>query len=326
MIDWSEFVATIREGRRFIVSTHIRPDCDALGSSLAMARILESLDKEVLLCNAFTVPPNYRFLDLDGRFKQIGSDVSIEQLDSYDALIVVDTTAWAQLGPMGDAMRQAKLKKIVIDHHVSGDDLGAVLFKDTSAEATGRLMIEAADALGVALSSPIAEAAYIALATDTGWFRFSSTKAETLRLAARLVDAGAVPDKIYRDLYENERLGRLRLMGRAMSKVQIEKEGRLIYTWLDLADFDAAEAAPSDSEDLINMTLSVSGTEAAVIFVEQRGGAIKVSFRSRSTLDCARLAEQFGGGGHKKAAGATIVAPMETARSRALDAVRAAMG
>jgi phosphoesterase RecJ-like protein len=255
----------------------------------------------------------------------LGVDVSAAEIESYEVFIVLDTTAWAQLGAMGDVIRATKLRKVVLDHHVSADDLGAEVFKDTEAEATGRLVIEAADQLGVPLSPEIAVPAFVALATDTGWFRFSSTRSETLRLAARLVDAGAVPDRIYRDLYENDSLARLRLLGLAMARVQSESDGRLIYTWIERRDFDAAGALPSDSEDLINLMLAVGKSEAALILVEQTTGGFKVSFRSRCGLDCAQVAQQFGGGGHKKAAGAFLAESLESARSRTLDAMRAAL-
>ena len=240
-------------------------------------------------------------------------------------IIVLDTTAWSQLGKMADVLRATRAIKLVVDHHLSGDDLGAILFKNVESEATGRLVVEAADALGVPLTQAIAEPAFAALATDTGWFRFASTRAETYRLAARLVEAGAAPDRLFRQLYEEDSLARLRLVGRTLARTQMELDGRLIYTWIEQADFREFGAQASDSEDLINMTLTVRGTEVALILVELANGAVKASFRSRCEVDCARLAEQFGGGGHKRAAGATLHDPLDVARAKILDAVRIAM-
>jgi phosphoesterase RecJ-like protein len=325
MIPWPRFVEIVGAHQRFALTTHVRPDGDALGSELAMAGILEALGKDVLLCNAFAVPPNLRFLDPRGKHRQLGVDVSAQQLADRQMLMILDTTAWAQLGEMGAVVKSTKALKVVVDHHQSGDDLGAELFKDAEAEATGRLVVEAADQLGVPLTPAIAQTAFVALATDTGWFRFSSTTAGTLRLAARLIDAGASPDQLYKDLYENDTHGRLRLIGRALAHSQIELDGRLIYTWLDQADFAASGAVPSDSEDIINMLLSVGGTEAGVILVEQPAGGCKVSLRSRCEVDCSAVAERFGGGGHKKAAGASFDGPLELARERILAAVRGAM-
>jgi phosphoesterase RecJ-like protein len=325
MINWSRFVEIVRSHQRFVLTTHIRPDGDALGSETVMFEVLKSLGKDVRVCNAFAVPPNLRFLDPHKRLAQLGVDITAEQLQDREVLIVVDTSAWAQLGAMADVIRNMKAIKVVIDHHVSGDDLGAEEFKGTSAEAAGRLVVEAADQLGVPMTPEIARPAFVALTTDTGWFRFSSTTAETFRLAARLVEAGAMPDQLYKSLYETDSHARLQLIGRALSQTQTELGGRLIYTWLTLDDFEASTALPSDSEDIINMTLAVGGTEVAVIFVEQQTGGFKISFRSRCDVDCAKLAQKFGGGGHKKAAGAFLDEPLAIAREKILEIVRAAM-
>ncbi len=324
MINWPRFVELVQSHRRFLLTTHIRPDCDALGSELAMAAILEQLGKDVLVVNGFATPPRLKFLDPQQKLKELGQDVSAERLDSYDVLMVLDTTAWGQLGAMADVIRASKAQVLVLDHHVSGDDLGAELFKDTAAEATGRLVIDAADQLGVEITPEIAQAGFAAVATDTGWFRFSSTTSDTFRLAARLLDAGVVPETLYRELYENDTLARLQLIGRTLARVQAEMNGRLIHTFIARADFEATRSHPSDSEDVINMTLAVDGVEVAVLLVEQATGGFKISFRSRCDLDCSRLAEQFGGGGHKKAAGAFIGEALKSAQAKVLDAVRSA--
>jgi bifunctional oligoribonuclease and PAP phosphatase NrnA len=326
MFDWKKFVDIVQNHQRFVLTTHIRPDGDALGSEIALAEALENLGKNVLICNAFTVPPDLRFIDgKKERFKKLGVDISPDQLADREVLIILDTSAWAQLGAMGDVIRNFKAKKLVIDHHVSSDDLGTEFFKDIDAEATGRLVVEAIDALKVTITPEIAAAAFIAVATDTGWFRFASTSAETYELIARLVQAGAVPDQIYKSLYENDSLARLQLIGKALLHTETELDGRLIYTFLDRCDFSESGALPSESEDIINMTLSVGGTEAAVIFVEQPKGGFKISLRSRCELDCAALAELFGGGGHKKAAGLFIDEPLVSAKEKVLKVVRDAL-
>jgi len=324
-IDWTPFVEIVRTHQRFVLTSHVRPDCDALGSELAMAEILGTLGKEVCVCNGFAVPPNLRFMDPEGRLGQLDEQVPAEQLKEFEVLIVLDTTAWAQLGPMGDVIRKFAGRKLVIDHHVSQDDLGAELLKDTRSEATCRLVVEAADALGVALSPRMAQATFAGLATDTGWFRFGSTTAETFRLAARLVEAGARPDWLYKKLYEEETVGRIRLIGRTLARVQSELDGRLVHSWMERADFEQSGALPSDSEDVINMLLTIGGSEVAAMLIELPNGRFKLSLRSRSEVDCSRLAERFGGGGHRKAAGALLDGPLEVARQKVLDAVRAEM-
>ncbi len=194
--------------------------------------------------------------------------------------------------------------------------MGAEQFKNVEAEATGRLVLEAAQHLGVKLSPEIATPLFAAIATDTGWFRFGSTRGDTFRAAGALVDAGAQPNEIYNSLYEQDTLARLKLMGRILASAKTDLGGRLIYTIVEQADFKATGALPSDTEDIVNMTLNVGGTQVAVIMVEQPSGGFKISFRSRSQVDCSKLAEQFGGGGHKAAAGAFVPGPLAEARKK----------
>lgn len=324
-IAWTRFAEITRSHQRFLLTSHVRPDCDALGSELGMALVLESLGKQVRIVNGQATPPNLAFIDPARRIGVVNQSVQAAELDDVEVLLILDTSAWQQLGPMGDVLRSTKAKKIIVDHHQSADDLGAEEFKDTKAEATGRLVIDAADALGVALTADIAMPLFAAIATDTGWYRFGSTTSETYRYAARLVDAGANPAAIYNALYEQETLGRLKLRGEILSRTTAELGGRLVHTYVLVDDFARTGSLPSDTEDAINLTLTVAGTEFAVIFVQQPEGGFKISFRSRSAVDCSKLAEQFGGGGHKAAAGASLAGTLGEVRPRVLDAVRAAM-
>jgi phosphoesterase RecJ-like protein len=324
-IDWPRFAAIVQNAKRFLLTSHIRPDCDALGSELGLAGVLEALGKDVRIVNGQATPPNLAFIDPGRRIEAFGVDVHLEDLADREVLVVLDTSAWAQLGPMGDVLRGTKAKKIVLDHHQSEDDLGAELFKNVEAEATGRLVVAAAEHLGVALTPEIATPLFAAVATDTGWFRFPSATGGTYRIAAKLIDAGARPAEIYQELYERDTLGRVRLRGEALRRIQTELDGRLGHTYIVKSDFEQLGALASDTEDVINLVLTVEGTEAAVIFIELLGGGLKVSFRSRCALDCSQLAQQFGGGGHKAAAGASFSGTLEEVRPLVLDAVRAAM-
>ena len=325
-INWPRFVEIVRSHERFLLVSHVRPDCDALGSELGMAGVLRALGKTVRIVNGQATPPNLAFIDPANQIGVINQTVQPAELADMQVVMVLDTSAWAQLGPMGDFIRGFAGKKVVVDHHVSADDLGAEEFKDTQAEATGRLVVEAAEALGVKLTAEIARPLFAAVATDTGWFRFGSATALTYRTAAKLIDAGANPAAIYRDLYEQDTLGRMRLRGVILSRVTTELGGRLVHTYVHNEDFKNTGSLPSDTEDVINMALQIKGTEVAVIFVEQSKGGFKISFRSRSAVDCSKLAERWGGGGHKAAAGATVPGSLAEVQPVVLDAVRKAMG
>jgi phosphoesterase RecJ-like protein len=325
-IHWPRFVELVRSHDRFLLTSHVRPDCDALGSELGMAGILESLHKSVVIVNAQETPPNLRFIDPEQRLNALGVDIKPNELEACEVLMVLDTSAWAQLGTMADIVRSTRAHKLILDHHIGEDDMGAELFKDPQAEATGRLVLEAAHHLGVAITPQIARPLFAAIATDTGWFRFGSTTGVTMRSAAELVEAGASPGEIFNALYEQDTLARLQLRGRILARTVTELDGRLAYTGALKEDFEATGALPSDTEDVINMTLAIAGTQVAVIFVEQPSGGFKLSFRSRTpSVDCSELAKSFGGGGHKAAAGASINGPWPAVQVKVLDAVRNAM-
>lgn len=324
-IDWARFGEIVRGHQRLLLVSHVRPDCDALGSELGMAAVLEALGKSVRIVNGQATPPNLAFIDPEKRIGVIGQTVQPAELANVDVLIILDTSAWAQLGPMSDFIRAFPGKKAVIDHHVSEDDLGAEPFKDTTAEATGRLVMEAAEALGVKLTPEMARPLFAAVATDTGWFRFASASAGTYRRGAELIDAGASPAAIYNALYEQDTLGRMRLRGVILSRIETELGGRLAHTYVLKDDFAKTGSLPSDTEDVINSLLAIGGTQFAVIFVEQASGVFKISFRSRCAVDCSKLAEKWGGGGHKAAAGASLNGSLAEVRPLVLDAVRAAL-
>lgn len=324
-IDWEPLRSIIERHDRFVLSSHVRPDADALGSELAMAGLLEQLGKKVRIVNPSALPATLSFLDPTGRVLKIGDQIPPEDVADTDVHMVLDTSAWAQLLEVGAVLRQTSAVKVVIDHHVSSDDLGAIEFKDTAAEATGALVIRMADALGYPLTAEIAVPLYCALATDTGWFRFSSTTGETMRRAARLIDLGAEPHVIYQLLHEQYSSARIRLAGLVLGRVTLDCDGRLAYTWVTQDDFAQSGAAPADTEDLVNESLRIAGTEAAFIAIEQQNKKIKVSFRSRSRLNVASVAEEFGGGGHKQAAGAILPGPLDTARAAVLTAMKHAL-
>ena len=249
-INWNRFCEIINSHQTFLLSSHVRPDCDALGSELGMAGILTSLGKQVTIVNGDAVPPNLAFIDPEQCILQLGEDIQPADLVDFEVMMVLDTSSWAQLGPMGDILRSAGGIKMVLDHHVGEDDLGAKLFKNTTAEATGRLVVEAGGELGVPLTAKIAVPLFAAQATDTGWYRFQSTTGDALRIAAQLVDAGAVPQDLYASLYEQETLGRLRLRGIILAKTTTELDGLLAYTYVEQRDFDQAGALQSDTEDV----------------------------------------------------------------------------
>jgi phosphoesterase RecJ-like protein len=271
---------------------------------------------------ASVLPPRYDFLDPARRVRRF--EPPGDAYRDAEAVIVLDTGTWNQLDGFGDFLRALPVARAVIDHHLTQDDLGALRFVDTTAEATGRLVYEAITALGGPIPASAAHSLFVALAMDTGWFRHSNTTPATFTLAADLVRAGARPTEAYESLFEQNTLGRLKLTGLVLSRLQVTHGGRVAHTEILRDDYASTSALPQDSEDLINYTRSLAGVEVGLLFMEQPRGGVKISFRSRR-LDVARLAERFGGGGHRLASGAILDATLDETRSRVLAAVGAAL-
>jgi bifunctional oligoribonuclease and PAP phosphatase NrnA len=320
LIDWTPFVEMVRRHQRFVITTHVRPDGDGLGSMLALGETLERQGKKVHLVIASVMPPRYRFLNFGDKIRHFQTVADLKQVD---AAVVLDTGTWNQLGDFGPVLRSLTVPKVVIDHHQTQDDMGATQLVDTTAEATGRLVFEAIQALAQPLSERAANALFVALAMDTGWFRHSNATAASFTLAADLVRAGANPEILYEQLFENNLLPRMKLMGLVLNRLQLANQGRVAHTEILRTDYAATGAVPPDTEDLVNFTRSVQGVEVGLLFMEQPRGGVKVSFRARDKVDVARVAEKFGGGGHRRASGATLNLPLEEAKTRVLEALAA---
>ena len=320
-VDWSPFVKLVHAHYRFLLTTHVRPDGDGLGSILALAETLEQNGKQCDVVITSVFPPRYAFLDPKRRIARFTPPG--DPWRNADAVLVLDTGTWNQLDAFGPFLRDLTVPKAVIDHHQTQDDLGALRFIDVAAEATGRLTYEAIRALNYPLSASVASNLFVALAMDTGWFRHANTTPATFALASELVQAGARPELLYDELFERNSLPRLKLMGLVLDRLQVTEDGRVAYSEVRRGDYELTKATPQDTEDLVNFTRSVVGVEVGMLFMEQPRGGVKVSFRSRS-LDVARLAERFGGGGHRLASGATLQASLDEARARVLEAVHAA--
>jgi bifunctional oligoribonuclease and PAP phosphatase NrnA len=321
-VDWSPLVSFLRTHERPLLMTHIRPDADGLGAQLALHETLSALGKKPRIAIASKLPPRYAFLDPD---RKLIEDFKPAKFADRDSVLVLDTGTWNQLGEFGEWLKTTNLPRAVVDHHRTQDDLGGLQFVDVAAESTGRLAREIIAALGVKLTPSLANNLFMAVATDTGWFRHPNATPPTFTLAAELVEAGASPTALYEELYESAPLARLRLVGVALERLQVRTGGKIAYTEIYLSDYVATGAVPGDTEDLINHPRSVEGVEVALLFIEQPGGGTKVSFRARAT-DVSKLAERFGGGGHKLAAGARTNDPLPATRDLVLKAVEESLG
>jgi bifunctional oligoribonuclease and PAP phosphatase NrnA len=321
-VDWSPLIAFLRKHDRPLIMTHRNPDADGLGSQLALQDALLGLGKQPRVAIPNRLPSRYEFLDPN---RKLIEDFRPEAFADCDCVLVLDTGTWNQLGDFGEWLKTSPLPRAVVDHHRTQDDLGGNRFVDISAEATGRLVYEIIGALGVPLTAIAANHLFLALATDTGWFRHPNTTPATFSLAAELEAAGANPTLLYEQLYEAAPLARLKLIGVALERLQVRVGGAVAYTEIYLADYPATGAMPGDTEDLINYTRSIEGVEIGLVFIEQPDGSTKVSFRSRSQIDVSKIAEKYGGGGHKLASGARVKRSLPEVRDEILKVVELAL-
>ena len=320
-VDWSPLVDLLRRHDRPLLMTHIRPDADGLGAQLALAEGLRQLGKSPRVAIASKLPPRYEFLD-PGRTEIEDFRTPGDAFNTCDVAVVLDTGTWNQLGDFGVFLKNSPIPRAVVDHHRTQDDLGGLQLVDTSSESAGRLSWELIRALGAPITPRMANHLFMAVATDTGWFRHPNATPATFALAAELVAAGANPTDLYERLYESSSLARYRLLGVALERLQTRANGKIAFTEIYLADYPATGSVPGDTEDLINYPRAIETADVALVFIEQIGGGTKVSFRARA-LDVSKVAERFGGGGHKLASGARTDDPLPKTRDAVLAAVEA---
>jgi phosphoesterase RecJ-like protein len=326
MLDWEEFRRRVDAAGSVLLTTHVRPDGDALGSELALRRLLLAKGKRVTIFNPGTTPPRYQFLDPTGNVIGFRSESNPHPPEPPDLIVVLDTGTWSQLPGLQPLFEASSAPKVVVDHHQTQDDLGALRIVDVNQAACGMLVFQAFGEFDVPIDEEAAEALFIAVATDTGWMHHPNAGPEVFHALAEFVARGAQPNRIYRALYETNSLPRLRLLGRVLDKAKLLRDGTLATVSVTQADIADVGAHPMDTEDFIVYLMSLDGVESAVLFIEQKDRrTTKVSFRSRGTIDCSKLAERFGGGGHKPAAGATVQLPLAEAESAVLDAVQRTM-
>jgi bifunctional oligoribonuclease and PAP phosphatase NrnA len=298
---------------RFLLTSHARPDGDAVGSLLALWMMLNSMGKQAEMQLYDPVPVIYATLPCA---EQICQGASATNGFEPDAVIFLecDSIERSRLQGLDDTFL------INIDHHTSGNPFACVNWIDTTASAVAEMVYRLAVAANVTVTPAMATCLYTALLSDTGSFCYEGTCASTFALANDLVELGASPARIAEDLYFSNPLSKMRLLGAALTTLQ--REGRVAWLWITHEDMVRLGASDEDSQGIVNYAIGISGVEVAVFLREMADQRIRVSLRSKSTVRVTHVAEQFGGGGHENASGCTLDGPIDSATERILDAVR----
>ncbi len=329
MIPLPEFLpALIRKTGNIVLATHVNPDGDALGSLLGFADILESMGKRVFRYVEQEATPFYRFLpgsdrlrtemdELEGFVRPAGDDVLGIALDCGDR---------QRLGQNGPKLLRIR-PFVVIDHHKGNNGFGDFSWIDSQRSSTGEMIFDLATALGQTVSEEAAICLYAAIVTDTGSFKYELTSPHTFDVARQLVEIGVRPDFVARNLYDNFTLGRLQLMQMVLSTLEVNDDGRIAIIRVTKKMLAQTGCTQEDTENLINLPRSVAAVQVAVFLKETGDDIVSVSLRAKDTCDVAEVAREFGGGGHRKAAGfRKSFTTMDEVRNRLLPVLKRKLG
>ena len=302
-----ETVAQIlQQHTSFVLTTHINPDGDGLGSEVALAEWLAHQGKQVQILNHSATPGFYLFLDPNKRIKQFTDTEDASTLANAHVIIVMDTNHTDRIRSMAKHVLDSNAIKLCIDHHLEPQPFAQHYLIDDNATSTGEIVYRLLTYLdGNSLSPVIAQALYCAIMTDTGSFRFPRVDADIHRITAHLIECGADPVEIYHKVYEQWSAGRVQLLGDALASLKTQYGGKLAHLTITQKNMQDTGTTEVDTDNFTVYPMSVEGVVAAIFFLELQDG-VKMSFRSKGDIPINELAREFGGNGHKNAAGARL--------------------
>lgn len=314
-------VAAISRARKIVMACHVNPDGDALGSLLGLGLAIGSAypKKDLTFLSQDGVPEMYRFLPASERVQRETARTD------FDLAIVVDSGDLTRVGskvrPTIDVIRA----QMDIDHHVGEGAFGDIRLLESRSAATAEIVFDLVHALEIPISPEIATCLFTGIITDTGSFRFMNVTPRTLRIAASLIEAGAAPAVIAEQVFENRPFSATKLMGLALASLQSAPDGRIVWALVSKENFEKAQATDEETEGIINYVRGVRGADIALLFREAVKGKIRISLRSCEGVDVSKVAAQFGGGGHRMAAGCSFTGTLQEAEAALLPACRAAL-
>jgi phosphoesterase RecJ-like protein len=310
----NEIAAALERHRRIMITSHVNPDGDSVSSQLALSSLLRARGKQVQIINQDPVPERYRFLP---GWQGISSGLTVPDVT---AVCVLDCANAQRLGRAAELITPATMELMVVDHHISNEGFGQTQYIDPEASSTCELVFRIAQKMGGRLSAEQATVLLSGIMTDSGGFRYSNTSPATLRSAAQLIEAGAELPWVSEQLYFQQPLKHLKVLGKIFSELRLSGNGRI--SWAVLTQRMAREHGfdINDSEEFVSQVLAVKGAEVGLLFKEQADGIIRVSFRSKGRVDVNRLAAMFGGGGHLQAAGARVKGSVDEVTRQVVEA------
>ncbi len=307
--------------KRPVLFSHTRPDGDALGCMLALRSLLAAGGRHATPVLYRPCPPRYAFM-AGIESVHVLRDEADPVLANADGVIIVDTCAYSQLRPIEQWLRRTSLPRVAVDHHQTLDELADHYLIDNTAASCTLIVHRWARACGWPLTPEACEAIFVGLATDTGWFRFNNTTPEAFRAAAELVEKGASVDAIHKHVYLSEPASKLRLQADALREMELLDDDTVAVVSVLPEMFAFAGASDTDTEDLVQVPMTLQSVQVGILLVDRGDGVVKCSFRSKGTINAADLAASFGGGGHTRAAGARIAGGVAEVKQAVIEKVR----
>ena len=304
----------IKKNSKFLISSHINPEGDSIGSQIAMAILLKKLGKEAVILNESPTPHFLQFLPgAENILKEISVDLH------FQAAIILDCPDLTRIGNISRYIEKDTVL-INIDHHVSNINFGKYNWVDLEVSSTGEMVFDLYKAFKAGIEYDEAMAMYVSIMTDTGSFRYTNTSSKTHKIAAKLIDIGIKPYEIYGKIYETSSIQDMNLLGEALRTLKVTPDGKVAWLWVTKEALKNTKASLEGTEGIINFARSIEGVDIAILFRETgTEDRIKVSFRSKGRVDVNKLASFFNGGGHVTASGCTVFGKMEEVEKKVLE-------
>ncbi len=303
---WQKLTDRLEKAERIVITTHVNPDGDAIGSEVAVSEILAQKGKQVHIFNHSPTPKLYDFLNVRGWIEHFDADRHEPIIQEADLVIILDISDWARLGDVGKVLQRSDVYRVCIDHHIVSDQVAHLMAIDRGASCTGEIVFDLAKRTGARVSGTLAEALYTCVLTDTGSFRFTNTTPKAHRMAAELIEKGVPFLEIYERVYEQNSPGRICLLAEAIRDLHFENGGKIAWFRVTQKMLKRCNASYWETENLPEMPRSIQGVEVTIMFAETAEGFVKISLRSKGRVSVHDLANKFGGGGHPYAAGARL--------------------
>jgi len=297
----NSILRVIKEKKRFLITSHVDPDGDSLGSQIALYYALKRSRKEVAIINQGSIPSKYRFLDREGIIKSRAESLEF----SPEAVFIIECPSIDRIGFV-QALIPQSADTINIDHHPDNDEYADINLVDEASSAVGETLYLIFEAGKIPITAEIASSLYAAIVSDTGRFRFKSTTSRSMRTAAKLIDLGADPKKISDHIFSDYAPQTIRLLGNTLAGLRMEADGKIGYVTVTGKSLEASGAEIENSEGFVDYILSISGVHLGLMFKEISENKVKISVRSQNGFDAALFARSFNGGGHVNAAGFSL--------------------